>query len=262
MRGGVRGGAAGAEGPAFQPGVSGAGSGQQDPRRPAAGGQQPAQLVRLRVPRQPRRGEPAAGPGGLALDLLLAPSVGLGRQVAPHGREDLLLFVGDVLLEHVAQFADRCAQSSGRARFRAEAGHGLGGPAERRVDRLMVVGQRGQVHGLPGGGGDHRPDDVVLAVLVGEDLGQQRRGVAADGARPGRAARPRRRSRPRQAASRRRSWRIARWITTMEVRSGSGSCVVLVLSANGGAVVTFRAWAGALAADLRPTCGPVAALPE
>ena len=148
----------------------------------AGGGRQPAQLVRLRVPRQPRRGEPAAGPGGLALDLPLAPPVSLGRHVAPHGGEDLLFFVGDVFLEHVAQVADRCAQSSGRARFRAEAGHGLGDPAERRVDRLMVVGQRGQVHGLPGGGGDHRPDDVVLAVLVGEDLGHERSGVAADGA--------------------------------------------------------------------------------
>jgi DNA-binding SARP family transcriptional activator len=47
----------------------------------------------------------------------------------------------------------------------------------------------------------------------------------------------------------------------MEVRSGSGSPAVLVLSANGGAVVTSRAWPGALAGDLPRTCGPVAVLP-
>ena len=60
---------------------------------------------------------------------------------------------------------------------RAEEGQGLEGPADRVLDGLVVVGQRGQVDGLP-------------------------------------------------------------WITTMEVRSGSGSCVVLVLGANGGVLVT------------------------
>src|SRR5580658_1080107 len=66
---------------------------------------------------------------------------------------------------------------------------------------------------------------------------------------------------PRQAASRRRSWRIARWMTTMDASSGSGSSVVLALSANDGAVVMSRAWASVLVADLPRTCGPVAGAP-
>jgi hypothetical protein len=78
--------------------------------------------------------------------------------------------------------------------------------------------------------------------------------AAAEASRPMVAA-------ARTAAIRRRSWRMARWVTTMEVRSGSGSCVILDLGAMGGVLVTVRAWAGALAADLRPACGPVAAPP-
>ena len=46
---------------------------------------------------------------------------------------------------------------------------------------------------------------------------------------------------------------MARWVTLMAVRSGS--CQVFALAAGGGVVVTSRAWAGALAADLRPGCG-------
>jgi hypothetical protein len=64
----------------------------------------------------------------------------------------------------------------------------------------------------------------------------------------------------RQAVSRRKSWRMARWVTLMAVRSGSGQ--VFALAAGGGVVVTSRAWAGPLAADLRLTCGPVAVLPR
>ena len=69
------------------------------------------------------------------------------------------------------------------ARLRAEGRQGLAGPAGRGLDRPVVIGQRGQVNGLPGGGGDHRPQNLVLVLVVGADLGEQRRGVAADGAR-------------------------------------------------------------------------------
>ena len=66
----------------------------------------------------------------------------------------------------------------------------------------------------------------------------------------------------RQAVSRRKSRRMARWVTTRAVRSGPGSCLAFVLAAGGGVVVTPRAWVGALAAGLRLTCDPVAVLPR
>jgi hypothetical protein len=49
----------------------------------------------------------------------------------------------------------------------------------------MVIGQRGQVNGLPCGGGEHRPEDLILVLVVGPDLRQQCRGVPPDGVRPG-----------------------------------------------------------------------------
>jgi hypothetical protein len=51
--------------------------------------------------------------------------------------------------------------------------------------RLMVIGQRREVNGLPGGGGDHRPEDLVLVLVVGPDLRQQRCGIPPDSVRPG-----------------------------------------------------------------------------
>jgi hypothetical protein len=110
--------------------------------------------------------------------------VAVGGQVAPHGREDLGFLVLDVLVEHVAQPADRRVQLSERAWARAD---GRGHPARLAgcgTDGLVVIGQRSQVYGRPRGCGDHRPHDAVLVVKVRTDLGQQRRGVAADGVRP------------------------------------------------------------------------------
>ena len=65
----------------------------------------------------------------------------VGGQVAPHGRKELSLFVGDVLIEHFAQFADRCAQLSGGARSRAArliAERGLVVSADRLIEDLYA----------------------------------------------------------------------------------------------------------------------------
>ena len=86
-----------------------------------------------------------------------------------------------MLIEHVAQLADRGAQlgpaDGGRS---AEGGQGPTGPELRRLDRLMVIGERCQVDALLGGGRDERPEDAGLVLMMGADLGEQRCRVAAD----------------------------------------------------------------------------------
>jgi hypothetical protein len=76
-------------------------------------------------------------------------------QVPAHDREDLPLLVGDVVLERAAQRADRRTRLIERARCQA-GGQCQAGPVDPGLDRLVIIGQRGQGDRLAGDGGDHR----------------------------------------------------------------------------------------------------------
>ena len=65
------------------------------------------------------------------------------------------------------------------------AGQRLVGLADSGLDRLAVISQRGQIHRLAGDSGDHRPENLVLALVVGTDPGEQCRGVMTDRGRLG-----------------------------------------------------------------------------
>ncbi len=162
---------------------------EQHPEREAGLAEQDRGLGRGGVVREPRDHPAQVDERDAVPQLLLGAGVVADRHELRDDREDLALLLADVLVEQVEHLGHRAGQPAGGLEV-VRGGRDGGGSGARagqdRVDHAVVVGQLGEVDGGARGGGDHRPDDPVLVVVVGVDLVAELTDVLPQRGGPGR----------------------------------------------------------------------------